>query len=67
MKSLTTSEWELVTETMVNLGHGDQPVNQLDRLPVPGGWLYRNSRFAVMDGEHDVVTMVFVPDVEVQR
>jgi hypothetical protein len=60
--AMTDTKWEVVASEK---GVAGRSIDQTERLPVPGGWLYRTIRNQFGIGNRqDIVTMVFVPDGE---
>jgi len=52
-------KWKIVTRS-------DDYLDCLQRLKVPGGWLYRSSQTSSIEGE-STESMVFVPDPSVRQ
>jgi hypothetical protein len=52
------AEWEFITNETV-IGDIGSYVSKTERLPVPGGWLYRN--ILLTKGFAPKVEMIFVP------
>jgi len=55
-------QWEAVAETRIKNGMIHQRQDWTERLPVPGGWLYRMTAYVDSEGLLTATNTVFVPD-----